>query len=310
MYFAITVGVIFLLLTFTVLYFFSVAFVRKKPSKVKAIDKSIDIALKPYGSIIKKGEDFVDNTQYKWIYTKSYDGLTLAGRYYNNNSSCTIFLFHGYRSSGRHDFSCAVKMYFEMGFNVFMPDQRAHGKSEGKLITFGVKESYDVVSWAEYINREFKPSQIVISGISMGATTVLLSLSRNLPSNVVGVIADCGFTSPKEIIIKVGKDAYKINAWFFIPFLDFACRIFGNFSICKDSTLKAVSNTELPILFIHGMKDNFVPCEMSEKAFSVCKNNCRIYLAKQAGHGMSFLTDTDDVLFELKSFLNYCIKDI
>ncbi len=310
MYFLIAFAVLILLLICAVFYFFCVAFVRVNPKKVKIIDKTIDEALKPYSALLKKGEDFINNTPYKWCYTKSFDGLKLAGRYYNNNSSCTVLLFHGYRSNATHDFSCAVQMYYDMGFNVFMPDQRAHGKSEGKLITFGVKESRDVVTWTEYINREYAPKQLIITGISMGATTVLLSLNHNLPENVMGVIADCGFTSPEEIILKVGKDAYKINASFFIPFLDCACKLIGGFSICKQSTIDAVKNTELPIFFIHGKKDNFVPCEMSETTFSNCKKNCRIFISPEAGHGLSFLTDTDTVLSEIMSFLTYCIKDI
>ena len=274
------------------------------------MDNTINESLKTYSSVIEKGMDFVRTAPHKWCYIKAYDGIKLAGRYYDNSSSCTILLFHGYRSRAAHDFSCAVEMYYKMGFNILLVDQRAHGKSEGKLITFGVKESRDVVSWVEYVNCEYKPKQVIISGISMGATTVLLSLNHNLPKNVVGVIADCGFTSPADIIEKVGRDSYKVNAHFFIPFLDVLCRVFGGFSIKEASTVDAVKNTELPILFIHGKKDNFVPCEMTERAFAACSDKCRIYMANEAGHGMSFLTDTDLVLAELKDFLKFCIKDI
>ncbi len=299
-----------LIFVLVVLYFFNIAFVRKQKVDVDKMDNTIEEALKPYSEVINKGNDFINKTAHKWYYATAFDGVKLAARYYDNNSSCTIFLFHGYRSNAVHDFSCAVEMYYKMGFNILMVDQRAHGKSEGKLITFGVKESRDVVTWAEFVNAKFAPKQLIISGISMGATTVLLSLKYDLPKNVRGVIADCGFTSPAEIIEKVGKDSFKINAHFFIPFLDFACKIFGKFSITKDSTVDAVKNTNLPILFIHGEKDNFVPCEMSKKAFANCKKNCRIFLSKEAGHGLSFLVDTDNVLNELKEFLKFCIKDL
>ncbi len=292
-----------------VLYFFSIAFVRKSGSKVDSLDNTLNDALKPYSALIDKGIEFIRKTPHKWYYTTAFDGKKLAARYYDNNSTCTIFLFHGYRSGAEHDFSCAVEMYYKMGFNILLVDQRAHGRSEGKLITFGVNESRDVVSWAEFVNEKFSPKQLIISGISMGATTVLLSLNHNLPQNVKGVIADCGFTSPQDIIEKVGKDSFKVNAHFFIPFLNAACKLFGKFSITEDSTVDAVKSTELPILFIHGKKDNFVPCEMSERTFAGCKENCRIFLAQEAGHGLSFLTDTDSVLSELKSFLKFCITD-
>ncbi len=301
--------VLILLFTGIVLYFFSLAFVRKNKSNVDDMDSTLSEALKPYSVLMNKGIDFIDKTPHKWYYTTAFDGIKLAGRYYDNNSSCTIVLFHGYRSSGEHDFSCAVEMYYKMGFNIFLADQRAHGRSEGKLITFGVKESTDVITWVEFVNAKFSPRQVVISGISMGATTVLLSLAKPLPQNVRGVIADCGFTSPADIIEKVGRDSFKVNARFFIPFLDVACKLIGKFSIRNISTVDTVKKTTLPILFIHGKKDNFVPCEMTEKTFSSAKDNCRMFLSKEAGHGMSFLVDTDSVLEELKSFLKFCIAD-
>lgn len=304
---AVAFVILFLLVVF---YFFSLAFMRKSTANVDSMDATISESLKPFANVMQKGMEFIRNTPHEWLYTTAFDGVKLAGRYYDNNSSCTIFLYHGYRSSGIHDFSCAVEMYYKMGFNVFLADQRAHGKSEGKLITFGVKESRDVVTWAELINKKYSPGQVIISGISMGATTVLLALYHKLPGNVVGVIADCGFTSPADIIEKVGKDSYKVNAHFFIPFLDGACKVLGGFSIKGVSTVEAVKNTNLPIMLIHGKKDNFVPCEMSERAFAECKDNCRIFLSEEAGHGMSFLTDTDELLSELKSFLKFCIKDI
>ncbi len=290
--------------------FFCIAFVRVKSSNTKEIDKTISTALKPYSNLIIKGKEFINNTKHIWCYIKSYDNLMLAGRYYDNNSKRTIFLFHGYRSSADHDYSCAVEMYYKMGFNVFLADQRACGKSEGKLITFGVKESRDVVSWCNFINKEYNPQKIIISGISMGATSVLFSLKHNLPSNVVGVIADCGFNSPKDIIKKVGKDTYKINASVFIPFLNFACKVFGKFSITEDSTYDTVKNTDLPILFIHGKKDLFVPCQMTENAYNFSKDNCRLFLSSEAGHGMSYLTDTELLTNELNEFLDKCTCNV
>jgi esterase/lipase superfamily enzyme len=135
-------------------------------------------------------------------------------------------------------------MYYKMGFNILLVDQRSHGKSEGKYITFGVNESRDVLSWLEFVNTKFSPEKVIISGISMGATTVLMSLRFNLPQNVKSVIADCGFTSPVEIIAKVGKDNYKINTKPIIPLLDLTCRIIGKFSITNINTVDIVKNTE------------------------------------------------------------------
>jgi fermentation-respiration switch protein FrsA (DUF1100 family) len=293
-----------------ILYFFNLAFARKFSVSAADMDENLGKELSPYSEVIGKGREFMKNQPHEWYYTNSFDGLKLAARYYDNNSTCTILLFHGYRSSAVHDFSCAVEMYYKMGFNILLADQRAHGKSEGKYITFGVNESRDVLTWVEFVNQHFAPKQVIISGISMGATTVLLSLRLPLPQNVKGVIADCGFTSPAEIIAKVGKDSFKINAKPLIPFLNLACKFLGKFSITELSTVDTVKNTDLPIMFIHGEKDTFVPCEMTKTTFKNCKENCRMFLSREAGHGTSFLLDTEPLINELKSFLNLCIEDL
>ena len=131
-------------------------------------------------------------------------------------------------------------MYSDFGLNVLLCDQRSHGESEGKLITFGVNESRDVISWVEYVNKNLGAKKLVLDGISMGATTVILACGRNLPENVKAVIADCGFTSPSDIMKKVAKRSFKINAGFFLPFLDMACRIIGKFSFIDVSTEKVL----------------------------------------------------------------------
>lgn len=294
---------IFLILFSVVIaYFFNLAFVRKNNPKVDDYSSEQNAFLKPYNELIKMGTIFLKDTEHKHFETVSFDGLKLSARYYDNKSDKTILLFHGYRSSAKHDFSCAVKMYFENGFNILLVDQRSHGKSEGKLITFGVKESRDVVTWTEYINAKFSPKEIVISGISMGATTVMLSLKYDLPSNVKCVVADCGFTSPVDIIKLVAKRNFKINASFFIPILDFMCKLFGKFSIQNVSTIDAVKNSKIPVLLIHGKSDDFVPCEMSEQTHNASKNNTKIVLVEGAGHGISFLVDPKLVISSLGSF--------
>lgn len=297
-------SIILLLLIAVIFYFFSLAFVRKNNDDVDDLNSKSNDFLKPYLDVLKIGMDFIDNTEHKIYETVSFDGLKLSARYYNQNSEKTILLFHGYRSSAKHDFSCAVKMYYESGFNVLLVDQRSHGLSEGKLITFGVKESRDVISWLEFLNAKFPTEKIVISGLSMGATTVLLSLNYRLPKNVKCVVADCGFTSPVDIIKKVAKQAFKIDATIYIPILNFLCKIFGKFSITNVSTVDAVKNSEIPILLIHGKNDNFVPCEMSEKTFEAAKDKAKLITVDHADHGLSFLVDTKYVVEQINLFFD------
>lgn len=260
--------------------------------------------LAQYKNVFKESLEFIDGLKSERVYTISFDGLRLAGSYYNNNSDTTILLFHGYRSDGRFDFACAVKYYIEMGLNVLVVDQRANGESGGKLITFGIKERRDAVSWAEFINKKYAPQNVFLSGVSMGATTVMMAANLELPQNVKGIIADCGFTAAPDIIKKVALQAFKINATPILPFLNAMCKLFGDFSLYETTTVKALSESDIPIFFIHGKKDGFVPCEMTEISHNAARAEKYICLVEEADHGISFLVDTDNIQRQIAEFVS------
>ncbi len=264
--------------------------------------------LAEYKSVFDKSLSFIDKLPTERVYIKSFDGIVLAGSYYNNNSDTTILLFHGYRSDGRFDFACAVKFYIELGLNILVVDQRANGESGGKLITFGIKERRDVVCWVDFINQKYEPKNIFLSGVSMGATTVMMASNLKLPQNVRGIIADCGFTAPPDIIKKVAREAFKINAEPIMPVLNFMCKFFGKFSLYETSTEKALSESNIPIFFIHGKCDGFVPCEMTEISYNSARAEKYLCLVDDADHGISFLVDTENIQNQITNFVKkYCL---
>ena len=299
-----------LIFTATIIYFFTVAFVKMKKGDLEDINHRENRMLIPYRDIVEKGLEFIRKSPYVWVETVSFDGLRLAARYYDNGKNKTILLFHGYRSAAARDFCVAVEMYSKMGFNVLLADQRAHGRSEGRLITFGVKESRDVISWVEYVNAKYGTEKIALGGMSMGATTVLLACGRGLPDNVKCIVADCGFSSPADIIKIVAKKNFKINADFFLPLLDLCCKIFGNFSIMGISTEDALKKVKIPVFFIHGESDGFVPCDMSKKGFEAISDRAELVTVYGADHGMSFLKDTEKVYTGLEKFLEKNISRV
>lgn len=285
------------------LYFFYIAFVGRNADNLENIDDKGNKPLWAYRDFIASGLDYIKTKDCERVYTKSFDGLNLSARYFDNGFKKVIILVHGYRSAAARDFSCAVEMYTRLGFNILLVDQRCLGKSEGRLITFGVKESRDLLSWINLVNEKYSPEKIVLGGMSMGASTVLFANKYDLPDNVVGIIADSGFTSPIEIINKVARQYFKINASVFLPFLNVYCKIFGRFSLYDISTVDAVKNSNLPILFIHGKDDSFVPCEMSISGYEAAKERSEILIIDNADHGMGFLVEPENVFEKLKAFL-------
>ena len=278
---------------------FDTAFVRKK-GRLFSVDSG---PLAEYKEIFKDGLSYIDSLSSERVYIKSFDGLKLAASYYNNNSNTTILLFHGYRSDGRFDFACVVKFYMELGLNVLVVDQRANGESEGKITTFGIKERYDVVSWTKFINENYSPKNIFLSGVSMGATTVMMAADLDLTKNVRGIIADCGFTSAPDIIKKVAQQSFKINASPILPLLNLMCKLFGKFSLYETTTVDALSKSDIPVFFIHGRNDGFVPCEMSELSHKAARGEKHIVIVDNADHGISFLVDGENVKQQISNFV-------
>ncbi len=254
---------------------------------------------------IKELIDGAYKLPYEEIYIKSFDGKRLFGRYYEVSKNAPVqILFHGYRSHAIRDFCGGLQFDLDMGFNVLLVDQRAHGKSGGRAITFGVLERHDCLAWANYIDNRFGgKTPIIITGMSMGAATVLMASDLKLPQSVKGIIADCGFTSPKDIICKVIKNRnYPVKFMYF--FVRLGGIIYGGFDIQKSSATLSLAKTNIPVLFIHGEADRFVPCEMSRQNHSVCRSTKQILTVNDAAHGMSYLVDTNAYCKAVTEFLN------
>jgi fermentation-respiration switch protein FrsA (DUF1100 family) len=147
-----------------------------------------------------------------------------------------------------------------------------------------------------------KDVKIILTGISMGAATVLMANDQNLPENVIGILADCGYNSPKEIIKKVIETDLKLPANLLYPFVKLGAKIFGGFDLEETSPLEAVKQSRIPTIFIHGETDTFVPCYMSEENHEACTAPKKLITFPDAGHGLSFLIDKERYLKELKAF--------
>ena len=302
---AVSIVILFLLAVFV---FFFYTFVRKKKESRVIFKNGDEGYFGEFYKYIREGADYIMSQKYEEHSIKSYDGLTLYAKYLKNgDSKKTVMLFHGYRSCGEKDFSGSFKYYVESGFNVLLVDQRAHENSEGKIITFGVKESRDVISWLDYLLKTYgDDKEIFIIGLSMGAATVLFSTRFEMPDNVKGIIADCGFDSPERIIRKVAKQNFRINGFLLMPALNVLCKLFGKFSVYEVTAEDALKKFDRPVLFIHGTGDDFVPYEMSVHSFEAANEPKFICLVDNAMHGMSYLVDTPKVQKAFSNFIKYC----
>lgn len=238
---------------------------------------------------------------------ESRDGLTLSGRYYHVADGAPLDLcFHGYRSTPMTDFSGGAELSFDMGHNLLLVDQRAHGKSEGRTITFGIKERWDVLSWVDCTIKRFgSDTKILLYGVSMGGATVLMASELQLPGNVKAIVADCPYSDPMDVILYVGQSNPIPNA-LIRPFITLGAKIYGGFDICEITAEEAVKHTKVPILIIHGDGDTYVPCHMSDIAHAN-PNMVARHIIPGAEHGISYLVDTAKYRALVTEFINQAL---
>lgn len=265
-----------------------------------------------YTGHIQAAKKWLDTHTAIDLWTESHDGLKLHAHWIPaDDPKGTVILAHGYRSTKLLDFGMILELYHNMGVNLLLMDQRSHGHSEGKYITFGVLESRDMQKWVQLHNERFGEHPVILSGLSMGASTALYLADRRLPQNVKGIIADCGFTSPKEIIGKVFRDTVHFGAGPFLWATDLFARVLAGFSLYERDTRKSLRNSRLPVLLIHGNGDDFVPCRMTEEAYKACTSEKEMYIVEDAGHAVSYLVNTPGYRKRVMDFLRkYMNKDI
>lgn len=223
---------------------------------------------------------------------RAMDGITLSGRYYHTADGAPLDIcFHGYRSSCLTDFCGGAEISQEMGHNLLLVDQRAHGSSGGRTIAFGIRERWDVLSWVEYAQMRFGSDvNILLFGISMGASTVLMASGLPLPESVKGIVADCPYSSPTAIIRSVARrmqippKVASVFAWV-------GAKVYGSFDLRETDAVQAVKDAKIPIVLIHGESDGFVPCDMSAEIQRANPQFVYRFTFPGADHGISFLVD-------------------
>lgn len=233
----------------------------------------------------------------------SHDGKVLKGRYYHYADGAPLEIqCHGYKGNPIRDFCGGWRIAKEDGHNVLLIDQRCHGKSEGHTITFGILERKDVLGWIRWANARFGEVPILLSGVSMGAATVLMVAGMELPGNVKAVVADCPYDAPSNIIKKVLGQDMGMPVGIVYPLIRFGGMVYGGFNLNADSPLAAVKQTKLPILLIHGDDDRFVPYYMSEHIHAAAPDKITFHTVPGAGHALNYVTDPEEYTRVLQEF--------
>lgn len=242
---------------------------------------------------LKDASSKLESSEYETIAITARDGIQMVGHLRRaQNAKRTIIAFHGWRATWARDFSLSADFWNEQGCTVLYAEQRGQGNSGGDYMAFGLLERFDCLDWIEWVNDNLTDElPIYLSGISMGATTVLMAAGLDLPANVHGITADCGYTSPPEIWKYVMEKNFHLSYGAYRGAVNAICQKKLGVKADSYSTLDAMKVCKVPVLFIHGTDDKFVPVEMTYKNYEACAAPKHLLIVPGADHGLSFVVD-------------------
>lgn len=222
------------------------------------------------------------------------------------DSDVYVLCAHGYRGTRYGDFGAQAQFYHSLGFNVILIDQRAMGKSEGETIGFGYLEYADCIEWLNfYIEKFGKNIKFIVAGISMGGATVcMMSGSADLPLNVKCIISDCAYTSAVDELKYCLKHYINFPGALIVPVVNAANKVVSGYSFKSADPLSGVKNARVPMLFIHGKADDFVPTEMVYKLYDACTAQKDLLIVDNAVHAQSYFESTAEYREKVKEFLD------
>lgn len=220
----------------------------------------------------------------------SHDGVSLVGHWIpQEHPRRVIIAMHGWRSSWASDFGLFRDFWERSGCSVLYADQRGQGRSGGDYIGFGPIERYDCLDWINWVTgRCGSEIPIYLWGVSMGAATVLMASDLALPENVRGIVGDCGFTSPHDIWKHVATNNLHIGFRLRGPLANTLYRRRTQLDAASFSTADALRRTRVPVLFIHGTDDKFVPVEMTYENYKACASPKKLLIVPGAEHCQSY----------------------
>lgn len=276
-------------------YLAKLAMDREGPKKVekginKASGSSENTALTEVNTQAKQ---LLEEQPLETVEIESHDGLCLVGHWYPAEQPKRILIaMHGWRSSWSRDFGMIAPFWHGNGCSVLFAEQRGQGESGGDYMGFGMLERYDCLRWAKWAD-EHNPDHlpIYLVGLSMGATTVLMTGDLELPDNVHGIMADCGFTSAYDIWKHVLETNFHLRYGLYAGAVEDLCKKKINMSVRECSTADILQRCKVPVLFVHGTDDNFVPISMTYENYRACASPKRLLVVPGAEHALSYCTE-------------------
>ena len=288
-------------------YFFRRTMIRGN-AKVELTEKMAGTDWSRYIPDIKKNHVWMDRQTREEVFITSRDWLKLHGSWYpalDPESEKAVICFHGYTSEGSKDFTSLGRFYLKEGYHVLVVDERAHGQSEGTYIGFGCLDRWDALEWILYVKKRMAEGcEIILHGLSMGGATVLMTSGLKLPDCVKAIISDCAFTSAWDVFTSVLNTTYHMPAFPIMHIAEEMAKRQAGYGLRECNAAEEVKKTNIPILFIHGDADNFVPCRMCHELYQSCASRKDILIVKGASHAEAYYKEPEAYRGKILEFLS------
>ncbi len=267
----------------------------RKPANVERTMKMSGTDWGQYSELLQTRKEAMLARAHEDVYLQSSDGLKLHATWFPmQGSKKTAICFHGYTSQGMSDYVAISDYYFRNGYNLLLPDQRAHGESEGEYVGFGCLDRYDALLWMDWVVKTCgEDVKILLHGTSMGGATVLMASGLSLPPQVKGIVSDCAFTSAKEVFSHVLKSMYHIPPFPLLEIADVVNRKVAGYGLDECNAAREVRKAKVPIFFVHGEADGFVPCWMCDELYDNCASPKTKLIVPGAAHAESYYKDME-----------------
>lgn len=304
--------VLFIIDIFASLFFYNLAIDRYKNKDFLDDNADLEVSVQAMTEFLEGDwRTWIRDQTFEDVQLQSYDDLTLQGYLLEAKEPTNklVITAHGYLGHGKQMGLYGQYYYEQLGYHFFTPDLRGHGASEGDYIGFGWHDRFDMIDWIDLLIERFgSDTEIVLHGLSMGASTMLMASGEDLPPQVKAIIADSPYTSVHDMF------KYQMTRMFHIPSFpvlnttSLVTKVKAGYSLTEASSLKQVKKAEVPILYIHGEADTFVPTELAYELYEHTKSDTDILTIPGAGHGESFVLAKEKYLEKMNTFLDKYVK--
>ena len=290
---------------------------KRNNAKVERTMKMAGTDWNQYAPLLQERKAFMLSQDHREVSQMSFDNLKLHATFFPAleeyvdktemaaGKKKAVICFHGYTSKGMSDYIGLSDYYLKRGYAMLLPDARAHGESEGEYIGFGCLDRKDALVWIHWLIQEVgEDVEIVLHGTSMGGATVLMTSGLELPAQVKGIVSDCGFTSPKEVFTHVLNSMYHLPAFPVIQGADIMNKKLAGYGMDECNAKREVAHAKIPILFIHGSNDTFVPTHMCNEIYDCCASPKKKLIVEGAAHAESYYKDTEKYEQALNEFFD------